>query len=133
MICTESTKESMWIEIGKPLTLISVAYCPNVNLSNFFLDEKTVKISNVYLYTDNPVLFGDYNINLLGAKGTQSIDILTANNGLFYVNETEATWTKGEKYSLIDHCFISKNQIFEDNVLESTLGVDHFTIVYQSS
>ena len=48
--------ESMWIEIGKPLTqklLINVAYCPNVNLSNFFLDEMTVEISNVYSYTDN--------------------------------------------------------------------------------
>ena len=34
---------------------------------------------------------------------------------------------------LIDHSFISKNQLFEASVLESTLGVDHFTIVYQSS
>ena len=57
----------------------------------------TVEISNVYSYTDNLILFGDYNINLLGAKGRQSLDILTANNGLCYVNETEATWTNGEK------------------------------------
>ena len=126
----------MWIEFGKSLTqklLINVAYCPNVNLSNFFLDEMTVEISNVYSYTDNLILLGDYNINLLGTKSRQSLDIFTANNGLCYVNETEATWTNGEKYSLIDHCFISKNQIFEASVLEATLGVDHFTIVYQSS
>ena len=48
--------ESMWIEIGKPLTqklLVNVAYCPNVNLSNFFPDEMTVEISNAYSYTDN--------------------------------------------------------------------------------
>ena len=45
----------------------------------------------------------------------------------------EATWTNSEKNSLIDHCFILKNQTFEANVLELTLGVDHFTIVYQSS
>ena len=38
-----------------------------------------------------------------------------------------------KKYLLIDHCFISQNQIFEANILESTLGVDHSTIVYQSS
>ena len=128
--------ESMWIEIGNPLTqklLINVAYCPNVNLSNFFLDEMTVEISNVYSYTDNLNLFGDYNINLLGVKGRQSLIFFTANDGLCYINETEATWTNSEKYSLIDHCFISKNQIFEANVLESTLGVDHSTIVYQSS
>ena len=91
-----------------------------------------VEISNVYSYTDNLILF-DYNMNLLGAKGRQSLDIFTANNGLCYVNETEATWTNGEKYWLIGHCFISKNRLFEANVLESTLGVDHFTIVYQSS
>ena len=70
---------------------------------------------------------------MLGTKSRQSLDIFTANNELCYVNETEATWTNGEKYSLIDHCFISKNQLFEASVLESTLGVDHFTIVYQSS
>ena len=105
----------MWVAISRPLTqklLINVAYCPNVNLSNFFLDEMTVENSNVYSYTDNLILFGDQNINLLGAKGRQSLDISTANNGLCYVNETEATWTKGEKFLLINHCFISKNQIF---------------------
>ena len=109
--------ESMWIEIGKPLTqklLINVEYCPIVNLSNFSLDEMTVDFSNVYSYTDNLILFGDYNIYLLGAKHRQSFDIFTANNGLCYVFETEATWTNGENYSIIDHCFISKNQIFED-------------------
>ena len=37
------------------------------------------------------------------------------------------------KHLLIDHYFISKNQNFEANVLESTLGVDLFTIVNQSS
>ena len=84
-------------------------------------------------YTDNLILFGDYNINLLGAKGRQSLDIFTANNGLCYADETEARWTTGEKYLLIEHCFISKNQVFEANVLESTLGVAHFPIFYQSS
>ena len=75
----------MWTEIGEPLTQklqIKVAYCPNVNLSNFFPDEMTVEVSNVYSYTDNLILFGDNNINLLGAKGRQSLDIFTANNEL---------------------------------------------------
>ena len=40
---------------------------------------------------------------------------------------------KWGKKLLVDHCFISKNQSFKANVLESTLGVDHFTIVYHSS
>ena len=92
---------SMWIDIGKPLTqklLISVANCPSVNFSNFVMDEMTVEISNVYSYTDNPNFFGDYNINLLGAKGRQSQDNFTPNNRLCYVNRTEATWKNGEKY-----------------------------------
>ena len=93
----------------------------------------TVEISNVCSYTDNLILFVDHNINLLGAKGRQSLDFFTANNGLCNVNKTGAAWKNGEKYSLIDHCFISKNQIFEANCLESTFGVYHFTIVYQSS
>ena len=63
--------ESMWIEFGKPLSeklLINVAYCLNENLSNFFLEEMTVEISNVYSYTDNLILFGDYNIKFRRKK-----------------------------------------------------------------
>ena len=77
---------SMWIEIGKLLTqklLFNVACCPNVNLSNFFLDEMTVEFSNVFSYTDNLILFGDYNRNWLGAEGSGSHDSFTANNGLY--------------------------------------------------
>ena len=85
--------ESMWIENGNPSTqklLINVAYCPNVNHSNFF-DEMTVEIRNVYLYTYSIILLGDIIINLLGAKSRQSLDIFKANNGLCYVIEKEAT------------------------------------------
>ena len=64
--------ESMWIEIGKLLTLINIAYCPNVNLLKIFPDKMTVEVSNVHSYTDNLILFGDFNIKLLGAKGTES-------------------------------------------------------------
>ena len=59
----------------------------------------TVAISNDYSYTDNlriQILFGDYNINLLGAIGRRSIDISTANNEFSYDNETEATRKNGE-------------------------------------
>ena len=46
---------------------------------------------------------------------------------------TKKTWTSGEKLSLIDHVFISKNQLFETDIIKSILENDHFTIVYQSS
>ena len=83
----------MWVEIREPLTeklFINVAYCANVNLSNFFLDEMTVEISNVYPVTDNLIICRDNIINLLGAKGRPSLDMFTVNNGLCYVNELEA-------------------------------------------
>ena len=50
-----------------------------------------------------------------------------------FSNTKKATWTNGEKFSLIDHCFISKNQIFETDIIESILENGHFTILYQSS
>ena len=37
---------------------------------------------------------------------------------------------KWKKFSLINHCFISKNQ---KDIIESILENDHFIIVYQSS
>ena len=128
--------ESLWIEVTEPLKeklLINVAYCSNVNLSKFFLDEMTSEISNVYSSTDNLILLGDYNINILKEIGKQLQNNFIADNGLQYVNTKKATWTNGEKFSLIDHCFISKNQIFETDIIESILENDHFTIVYQSS
>ena len=125
--------ESLWIEVTEPLKeklLINVAYCSNVNLSKFFLDEITSGISNVYSSTDNLILFGDYNINILKETGKQLLNNFIADNG---PEHKKASWTNGEKFPLIDHCFISKNQIFEADIIESILENDHFTIVFQSS
>ena len=93
----------------------------------------TSLISNVYSSTDNLILFGDYNINILKETGKQLLNNFIADNGLQYVNTKKATWTNGEKFPLIDHCFNSKNQIFETDIIESILENYHFTIVYQSS
>ena len=86
-------------------------------------------MSNVYSTTDNLILFGDYNINILKETGKQLLNNFLADNGLQYINTKKATWTNGEKISLIDHCFISKNQIFETDIIESILENDLFTIV----
>ena len=77
----------------------------------------TSEILNVYSSTDNLILFGDYNINILKETGKQLLNNFIADNGLQYVNTKKATWTNGEKFSLIDHCFISKNQIFETDII----------------
>ena len=86
-------------------------------------------MSNVYSTTDNLILFGDYNINILKKTGKQLLNNFLADNGLHYINTKKATWTNVEKFSLIDHCFISENQIFETDIIESILENDHFTIV----
>ena len=92
----QSFFESLWIEVTEPLKeklLINVVYCSNVNLSKFFLDEITSEISNVFSSTDNLILFGDYNINILKETAKQLLDNFIADNGLQYVNTKKATWT----------------------------------------
>ena len=124
------------MEVTEPLReklLTNVAYCSNVNLSKFFLDEMTSEISNVYSSTDNLILFGDYNINILKETGKQLLNNFIADIGLQYVNTKKATWTNGEKFSSNNHCYISKNQIFKTYIIESILENDPFAIVYQSS
>ena len=93
----------------------------------------TSEISNVYSSTDNLTLFGDYNIKILKETGKQLLNNFIADNELQYMNTKKATWTNGENFSLIDHCFIPKNQIFGTDIIESILENDHFTTVYQSS
>ena len=94
--------ESLWIEVTEPLKkklLINVAYCSNVNLSKFFLDEMTSQISNIYSSTDNLILFGDYNINILKETGKQSLNNFIADNRLQYVN-TKKQHGQMDKYFL---------------------------------
>ena len=97
---------------------MNVAYCSNVNLSKFFLDAMTSEISNGYSSSDNLILFGDYNINILEETEKKLLNNFIADNGLQYVNTKKATWTNGEKFSLIDNCFISKNRIFEKDIIK---------------
>ena len=65
----------------------------------------TSEISNVYSSTENLILFGDYNINILKEAGKQLQNNFIADNGLQYVNTKKAIWINGEKFSLIYHCF----------------------------
>ena len=68
----------------------------------------TSEISNVYSSTDNLILFADYNINIVNKTEKRLQNNFIADNGLQYVNTKKATWTNGEKFSLIDHCFFSE-------------------------
>ena len=106
--------ESLWIKVTGPLkekVLINLAYSSNVNLPKLFLDELISEITIFYSSTDNLIMFGDYNINVPEETGKQLLNNFIAHNGLLYANSKKAAWRNEKKFSLIDHCFISRNQL----------------------
>ena len=128
--------ESLWIEIDKPFReklFVNVAYCSNRQLGDFFLDELTSEISASYQFTDNVIIFGDYNINFNDRKDEDMLQDFAANNALNLVNTCHPTWTNGSKTTLIDHCLTSKNQIYNTIPVEPLFKSDHFTLIYFSS
>ena len=77
--------ETLWLEIGNPLTekcLINISYCPHQSLGDFFLDELSAEVSNAFSATDNILLFGDYNIDMLSVNGQKSLQNFAAGLGL---------------------------------------------------
>ena len=73
--------ETLWLELGNPLTekcLINISYCPHQSLGDFFLDELSAEVSNAFSATDNILLFGDYNIDMLSVNGQKSLQNFAA-------------------------------------------------------
>ena len=105
----------------------------NRQLGDFFLDELTSEISASYQFTDNVIIFGDYNINFNDRKDEDMLQDFAANNALNLVNTCHPTWTNGSKTTLIDHCLTSKNQIYNTIPVEPLFKSDHFTLIYLSS
>ena len=67
--------ETLWLELGNPLTkkcLIKISHCPHQSLGDFFLDELNAEVSNAFSATDNFLLFGDYNIDMLRIMGRKT-------------------------------------------------------------
>ena len=54
---------------------------------------------------------------------------LAAKSGLETVIKNNVTWTNGNQKTLIDHCLITKHQIFVTSIIEQLFGSDHFTLV----
>ncbi|XP_075248304.1 uncharacterized protein LOC142341271 [Convolutriloba macropyga] len=63
------------LAVGRSTTSVNI-------VDQFFLDEMSSEISNVYSSTHNVILFGDYNINILKETGKQSLNNFIADNGL---------------------------------------------------
>ena len=119
--------ESMWLEINEPLKdkcLVNISYNPIKNLSNFFLNELSAEVSNAYSLTDN-LLFGDYNIDQFNKKEKEILDNFTSGLALNPTNVDTPTGISKTNQSLIDHCFMAKNQIVEWKVCLPPIEVDH--------
>ena len=105
----------MWLEINEPLKdkcLVNISYNPSKNLSDFFLNELSAEISNAYSLTDNLLLFGDYNIDQFNKKEKEILDNFTSGLALNPNVDTPTRISKTNQ-SLIDNCFMTKNQIAE--------------------
>ena len=126
----------MWLEINESLKdkcLVKISYNPSKNLSNYFLNELSAEVSNAFSLTDNRLLFGDYNIDQFNKKEKELLDNFTSGLALNPTNvDTPARISKTNQ-SLIDHCFMTKNQIVEWKVCFAPIEVDHIIIFYQSN
>ena len=107
----------MWLEIIEPLKdecLVIISYNPSKSLSNFFFNELSAELSNAYSLTDNLLLFGDYNIDQFNKKDIELVDRFTSGLAHKPTNLDTATSISKTNQSLIDHCFMTKNQIIEE-------------------
>ena len=102
--------------------LVNVSYCPNKRLGEYFHDQLITELSGAYSVTDNVILLGDYNLNYLNKTEKSKLDIFASNSGLEIVNLRDATRGTDKTFTLIDHCFVSKDQIIaykseSDNII----------------
>ena len=97
------------------------------------MKELSAEVSNAYSLTDNLLLFGDYNIDQFNTKEKEIIDNFTSGLELNPRNVDTPTCISKTNQSLIDHCFMTKNQIVEWKVCLPPIEVDHNIIFYQSN
>ena len=127
--------EKLWLELGNPLTekcLINISYCPHQSLGDFFLDELSAEISNAFSATDNILIFGDYNIDMLSVNGQKSLHNFAAGLGLQLSNIDIPTRISNNKRILIDHCFSTNEQITSWKSCLPPFDIDHNVIFFQS-
>ena len=113
--------------------LVNVSYCSNNNLSEFFKEELTSKISGAFSITDNVILFAVYKIIFFQSKRKRVIDRICFQQWARDSIKNTPTWTNGNQETLIDHCLTTNYQTFDATVIEQLFGIDHFTQVLFSS
>ena len=125
----------MWLALGNPLTekcLLNISHCPHQSLGDFFLDELSAEVSNAFSATDNILLFGDYNIDMLSLNGKKSLQNFAAGLGLQLTNVDFPTRISKNKRSLIDYCFSTNEQITSWKVCLTPFDIDHNILLFQS-
>ena len=76
---------------------------------------------------------GDYKLNYLSKTEKSKLDVFASNSGLEIVNLRDATTCTDKTFTLIDHCFISKDQIIAYNVTTIPFNSDHFLVIFESN
>ena len=72
--------ESIWAEIKvnnrktQNTILLNVAYSPNKNKTDIFLEQLATNFANAIVKGHNIILMGDYNINYLNSRKNQKLD-----------------------------------------------------------
>ena len=128
--------ESMWLEVNERLKdkcLVNISYNPIKNLSDFSLNELSAEVSNAYSLTVNLLLFGDYNIDQFNKKEKIILVKFTSGLALKPTNMDTPTRISKTNQSLINHCFMKKNQIVEWKGCLPPIEVDHNIIFYRSN
>ena len=74
-----------------------------------------------------------YNLNYLNKTEKIKLDTFASNSGLEFVNLRDATRCTDKTFTLIDHCFISKDQLIAYNVTTTPFNSDHFLVIFESN
>ena len=72
-------------------------------------------------------------MNYLNKTEKSKLDIFASNSGLEFVNLRDATRFTDKTFTLIDHRFISKDQIIAYNVTTTHFNSKHFLVILESN
>ena len=72
-------------------------------------------------------------MNSLNKTEKSKLDVFASNSGLEIVNLRDATRGTDKIFTLIDHCFVSKDQIIAYKVTTTPFNSDHFLVIFKSN
>ena len=76
---------------------------------SIFFDQLKTKLAGAYSVTDKVILLGDYNLKYLNTTDKSKLNIFASKSGLGIVNLRDETRCTDKTFTLIDHCFVSRD------------------------